>query len=152
MLQVTVDPRIHPSLRTVWKKDEIPFEKGGRIYWSNEGLTIVNTEKKDEGIYTCEVHTEYDQVTSSGRLTVLNEAPTFTSTPIDIRVLEGRNTLLICQAAGIPQPIVKWKFKGKTLESKNGRLELESVGRNQEGSYVCTAENTYGSRLPTFCL
>ena len=119
MLQVTVDPRIHPSLRTVWKKDEIPFEKGGRIYWSNEGLTIVNTEKKDEGIYTCEVHTEYDQVTSSGRLTVLNEAPTFTSTPIDIRVLEGRNTLLICQAAGIPQPIVKWKFKGKTLESKN---------------------------------
>lgn len=143
--KVTADPGIQPSVRTIWLKDEAPVEKGGRIYWSNEGLTIVDTEKKDEGIYTCEVHTEYDQVASSGRLTVLNEPPTFTSTPNNIRVLEGRNTPLICQASGIPQPVVKWKFKGKTLESKNGRLELESVGRNQEGRYVCTAENTYGS-------
>jgi len=143
--KVTADPGIRPSVRTVWLKDEAPVEKGGRIYWSNEGLTIVDTEKKDEGIYTCEVHTEYDQVASSGRLTVLNEQPTFTSTPNNIRVLEGRNIPLICQASGIPQPVVKWKFKGKTLESKNGRLELESVGRNQEGRYVCTAENTYGS-------
>jgi len=143
--KVTVDPRIRPSIRTIWLKDEAPVEKGGRIYWSNEGLTIVNAEKKDEGIYTCEVQTEYDQVISSGRLTVLHEPPTFTSTPNNIRVLEGRNTPLICQASGIPKPVVKWKFKGKTLESKNGRLELESVGRNQEGSYVCTAENSYGS-------
>jgi len=143
--EVTVDPGIQLSIRTVWLKDEAPVEEGGRIYWSNEGLTIVDTEKKDEGLYTCEVHTEYDQVTSSGRLTVLNEPPTFTSTPNNIRVLEGRNTPLICQASGIPHPVVKWKFKGKTLESKNGRLDLESVGRNQEGSYVCTAENSYGS-------
>jgi len=143
--KVTADSRIRLSIRTLWMKDETPLPKGGRINWSNEGMTIVDTEKKDEGIYTCEVHTEYDQVTSSGRLTVLNEPPTFTSTPIDIRVLEGRNTPLICQASGIPQPVVQWKFKGKTLESKNGRLDLESVGRNQEGSYVCTAENTYGS-------
>eukprot|EP00092_Neocalanus_flemingeri_P006891 GFUD01007439.1.p1 GENE.GFUD01007439.1~~GFUD01007439.1.p1 ORF type:complete len:1699 (-),score=403.24 GFUD01007439.1:397-5493(-) len=143
--EVTVDPRIKQSMRAVWMKDEAPFPNGGRINWSNEDLTIVDTEKEDEGIYSCTVHTEYDQVTSSGRLTVLNEPPTFTSTPNNIRVLEGRNTHLICQASGIPQPVVEWKFKSKTLESEKGRLELESVGRNQEGSYVCTAENTYGS-------
>ena len=60
------------------------------------------------------------------------------------RVLEGRDMVLVCQAAGIPPPRLTWSLGDLTLDSQDGRLELKDVGRSQEGNYVCTAENKYG--------
>ena len=60
------------------------------------------------------------------------------------RVLEGRDMVLVCQAAGIPAPNLTWSLAGRRLDSEDGRLELTDVGRNQEGNYLCTAKNKYG--------
>ena len=48
-------------------------------------LTIRAVEKEDEGQYECRVNTEYDGASTSGRLSVLSEAPSFTSIPNNIR-------------------------------------------------------------------
>ena len=60
------------------------------------------------------------------------------------RLLEGRDKELVCQAAGIPPPLVSWSFNERKLASQEGRLELRDVGRSQEGKYLCSAVNKYG--------
>ena len=60
------------------------------------------------------------------------------------RLLEGRDKELVCQAAGIPPPVVSWTFNDRRLDSQEGRLELRDVGRSQEGNYLCSASNKYG--------
>ena len=62
-----------------------------------------------------------------------------------LRLLEGRDKELVCQATGIPPPVVSWTFNDRKLESQEGRLELRDVGRSQEGKYLCSASNKYGS-------
>ena len=56
-------------------------------------------------------------------------------------MLEGRDTALECQASGIPPPHVSWRLGDRNLESEAGSLQLSDVGRQQEGRYVCVAEN-----------
>ena len=65
-------------------------------------------------------------------------------TLLSIRVLEGRDKSLLCQASGIPTPVITWSFSDRVLDSENGLLDLVDVGRNQEGRYVCLAKNRYG--------
>ena len=101
--------------------------------------------KEDEGIYTCLASTSKDRTSLSGRLTVLSEAPSFTSTPRDIRILEGRHTELVCQADGIPAPTISWRFGDRDLESSGGVLALKSLSLEKQGNYICTAQNMYGS-------
>ena len=65
-------------------------------------------------------------------------------TLLSIRVLEGRDKSLLCQASGIPTPDITWSFSDRVLDSEDGLLDLVDVGRNQEGRYVCLAKNRYG--------
>ena len=85
--QATVDPRLSMSVRKVWMKDEAPFDTSDeRVTINDDGdVTISDTEKTDEGQYECQVFTQYDMTSSSGRLTVLNESPSITSIPNNIR-------------------------------------------------------------------
>ena len=106
---------------------------------------VNNLTKRDEGIYSCLASTAKDRTSLSGRLTVLSEGPSFTSTPRDIRILEGRNTELVCQADGIPLPRISWTFGDRQLESQGGTLALTSLSLEKQGNYICTADNMYGS-------
>ena len=93
--QTQVDPRLVTSLRTVWLKDEAPVDTSSdRVNIVDGVLTINDTEKSDEGRYECQVFTEYDQTSSSGILTVLNEPPSITSIPSNIRnCVNSRHTV-----------------------------------------------------------
>ena len=143
---VSVDPRLQSSLEVTWLKNETPLEEtlSGRISWNSKQLEVLETVSEDEGRYTCAASSSKDSAAASGQLTVLHEEPTFTSTSIDVRVLEGGDTLLECKADGIPVPTISWSFGGKQLETKDSSLELEGMSRSMEGEYVCTATNTYG--------
>ena len=70
----------------MWLKDEAPVDLSDPRLQQEEGrLTIQRADKEDEGLYECQVITEYDRSSTSGRLSVLNEAPTITSIPNNIR-------------------------------------------------------------------
>ena len=85
-LKVSVDPRLRETLRRVWLKDGAPVDlSDSRVTEEEANLTIHQADKEDEGLYECQAITEYDQTTATGRLSVLNEAPTFTSIPNNIR-------------------------------------------------------------------
>lgn len=83
---MNVDPGLSETLRRVWLKDEAPVDLSDPRLQQEEGrLTIQRADKEDEGLYECQVITEYDRSSTSGRLSVLNEAPTITSIPNNIR-------------------------------------------------------------------
>ena len=83
---MSVDPRLTESLRRAWLKDSSPVWLSEPRLSVEEGvLTIRAVEKEDEAQYECRVTTEYDGASTSGRLSVLSEAPTFTSIPNNIR-------------------------------------------------------------------
>ena len=83
---MNVDPGLSETLRRVWLKDEAPVDLSDSRLRQEEGrLTIQRADKEDEGLYECQVITEYDRSSTSGRLSVLNEAPTITSIPNNIR-------------------------------------------------------------------
>lgn len=83
---MNVDPGLSETLRRVWLKDEAPVDLSDPRLQQEEGrLTIQRADKEDEGLYECQVITEYDSSSTSGRLSVLNEAPTITSIPNNIR-------------------------------------------------------------------
>ena len=56
-------------------------------------------------------------------------------------MLEGRDKSMECQASGIPPPNISWRIGDRLLDSEAGSLQLHDVGRQQEGKYVCVAEN-----------
>ena len=83
---MNVDPGLSETVRRVWLKDEAPVDLSDPRLQQEEGrLTIQRADKEDEGLYECQVITEYDRSSTSGRLSVLNEAPTITSIPNNIR-------------------------------------------------------------------
>lgn len=55
----------------------------------------------------------------------------------------------MCQASGIPEPVISWTLQDRKLKSSNGVLVLTSLSQEKEGNYVCTAENMYGSVMET---
>lgn len=95
-LKVSVDPRLRETLRRVWLKDGAPVDlSDSRVTEVEAVLTIHRADKEDEGLYECQAITEYDQTTATGRLSVLNEAPTFTSIPNNIRKCVSITTKLL---------------------------------------------------------
>ncbi len=133
---------LQDSLSITWHKNHEPI-KNANV--TSSTLMLTNLTKDDEGMYTCIGQTSQDRVSVSGRLTVLFEAPAFSSIPRDIRVLEGRSSQLVCAATGIPSPRVHWTLYGAPLESDNGILRLTKLSLDKEGDYECTAVNMYGS-------
>ena len=60
------------------------------------------------------------------------------------------NATLSCSATGIPAPSVTWQRRGVPLEephvvwSSQGNITVIGVKRDDNGSYVCVAENSAG--------
>lgn len=63
-------------------------------------------------------------------------------------IREGETVTLTCSASGNPQPKYTW-FKNKELLSSEARLEIPSIRADQNGSYVCEAENDRGKGSAT---
>jgi len=146
--KVSVDKRIRSTLEVSWLANQAAITGPAAASIDTEppySLHLRNLTKRDEGIYTCVARTSQDSKSVSGRVTVLSEAPTLTSTPRDIRILEGRDTELVCRAIGIPRPTITWTWQGRKLTSERGVLRLAALSLEREGNYVCTAENIYGA-------
>jgi hypothetical protein len=68
-----------------------------------------------------------------------------------VTVLLGETLKIICQATGIPKPIIDWKREGNTLVSGertvlNGeQLVTHQVKENDSGVYTCVASNVIGN-------
>ena len=56
-------------------------------------------------------------------------------------VVERRNTSLICNASGTPQPTVFWINVHSGQRTNSSVLKFTNVNRNEAGEYRCEANN-----------
>lgn len=76
--------------------------------------------------------------------------PYFTIEPRDITVLSGRDAEFECQVDGDPAPKILWRRedgkmptgRAQILDTKS--LKINNVMSQDEGIYICDAENVIG--------
>ena len=62
-------------------------------------------------------------------------------------VVESRNTSLICNVAGTPQPTVFWINVDSGKRTNSSVLKFTNINRNDTGEYRCEASNDCGSAV-----
>ena len=71
--------------------------------------------------------------------------PTSIQSIEDQLVIESRNTSLICNASGTPQPTVFWINVASGQLTNSSVLEFTKINRSEAGEYRCEASNDCGS-------
>ena len=65
-------------------------------------------------------------------------------------IMEGHNCTVVCNAFGIPVPMVSWIKGGGGDKSADGsELVLTNIRRNEAGQYRCDASNKCGNASET---
>lgn len=80
--------------------------------------------------------------------------PSFKKRPMESETYaaEGGNVTIVCKPEAAPKPKFIWKKDGNVIGQggrrsilETGNLIVSPVSRDDEGTYVCTATNQYGS-------
>nr|XP_018910733.1 PREDICTED: contactin [Bemisia tabaci] len=135
--------------------DELPDEDRDRYFIQDNVLTIrYLSAERDTGMYQCQAQNQLKTRYSSAQLRVLSLKPTFRKRPVEAETYagEGGNVTIKCNPEAAPRPKFTWKKDGNVIGSggrrrimENGNLIIAPVSRDDEGLYVCRAENEYGS-------
>ncbi|KPP74017.1 neural cell adhesion molecule L1-like protein-like, partial [Scleropages formosus] len=73
-----------------------------------------------------------------------------------VRLVKGEDLQLECMAEGFPTPVVTWTKSGENLpnhssiENFRKRLVIPKINKDNEGMYVCKAENSAGETTHEF--
>ena len=110
-------------------------------------LSIVNSQKKDSGLYKCKASNELGHDSAVTHLSVV-ELPQFTvSPPSELEVSTQRNVTVPCQVTGDPKPKVTWVKEngelpvGRSEVSKDGTLRIWNVKQEDSGKFTCMASS-----------
>ena len=65
-------------------------------------------------------------------------------------IMEGHNLTLVCNASGIPAPMVTWmKVGGGDMSVDGSELLFRNIIRTEAGEYRCEASNQCGNASET---
>ncbi|XP_017079404.1 neurotrimin [Drosophila eugracilis] len=127
---------------------EIP--KPDRIMlWPNGSLQVANVQSSDTGDYYCEMNSDSGHVVQQHAIEV-QVAPQVLIEPSDLTEQRiGATFEVVCEAQGVPQPVITWRLNGNILNSQTNTgnrqsLVLEIKSRNQAGLIECVASNGVG--------
>ena len=60
-------------------------------------------------------------------------------------IMEGRNLTVLCNASGIPAPMVTWIKVGGDMTINGSELVFTNISRTEAGEYRCDASNECGN-------
>ncbi|XP_015750039.1 PREDICTED: hemicentin-1-like isoform X2 [Acropora digitifera] len=160
----TIDVQFEPGMvqlvtreRTVCQGDIITFNCTAnsnpavhtyRLYMNgtmvSESSTGVWNKKMTTGgvfVYKCMVINTIGTAMSVDVFVTVNVPSSIQSIPDEV-VTEGDNVTLICNASGIPEPVVSWINVRSGNRTHGNVLEFENVSRHEAGEYRCEARNS----------
>ncbi|XP_076330516.1 roundabout homolog 1-like isoform X6 [Tachypleus tridentatus] len=146
-------PRGHPDPKVSWEKDGLPVDsESGRIRITGSGnLVIEDVRQSDEGKYVCIAENMAGVRNSSPAFLSVRVKPYFIKEPEDILALSGQNVDFACLVDGDPTPSVTWRRRdgkmpiGRAQIQENKSLRITQVRTEDEGLYICEAENAVGT-------
>ena len=60
-------------------------------------------------------------------------------------IMEGHNLTVVCNASGIPAPMVTWIKVGGDMTINRSELVFTNISRNEAGECRCEASNECGN-------
>ncbi|XP_011204214.2 neurotrimin [Bactrocera dorsalis] len=117
--------------------------------WSNGSLQIAQLQPMDTGDYSCALKTDNDTEVQRVHSIIVQYPPTVKTEPEGIIELPiGAVFQIICEARGVPQPKLYWRWNGKLVDNQliGNRLsmQIEVGSRAQTGPIECVANNSIG--------
>ncbi|XP_025405538.1 neogenin isoform X3 [Sipha flava] len=153
-----------PPPKITWLKDHSPLIIDARMtIFPSGALEIDDVQKGDSGAYRCNVTgLDRHRLSDPGILTIDEnkdnikklKAPEFVAKPHSTIALEGSVITLDCAAIGNPKPAISWLKDGALIDvayldsrfSLIGTgLQITQINKNDDGNYVCRAENSEDS-------
>lgn len=141
-----------PSPTVRWTKVGEDFTSN--ILVTGPVLRIVNAMVRDRGMYICTAENPGGVAQASAIVEVERREPPAVELYPQTKqtVVQGGSALFQCRVtAGIPTPRARWaRVDGRPLpnnveELDGGVIRFNRVTGNEQGQYVCTAENDAGS-------
>jgi len=111
---------------------------------------VAESKVEDAGEYAVRLYNEFGEVTSTTRVVVLFEAPSFVSPPTDSAVPVGERAAFSASYRGVPAPRVTWLVSGvEIIETDKYHLEAESYETRLsiDGVLVDDADKSYTCRV-----
>jgi len=129
-----------------WFRDGVPLADAGRVSgaWTSS-LSLLNSQKEDEGHYRVVVTNLYGSVTSSvAILTVID--PAILTPPASQEAEAGQSVTFTVTAAGTPPLSCQWWKDGTIVFGATGdSLTLLDLGPQHNGDYRVVVSNPLGS-------
>lgn len=150
---------IHGAAQVVWKDKDLTMltlneavltdDRRFSIqhkYQNDWDLQISSVRDSDTGNYTCCFVLSGVCQTLKIVTLVIQIPPTIVNISSDVTVSTGGSTILICIAAGAPQPTVRWTLQlanagVKELNSIAGIYRIANAEPSDAGRYECAATN-----------
>uniref|UniRef100_A0A4W3JWV4 Hemicentin 1 n=1 Tax=Callorhinchus milii TaxID=7868 RepID=A0A4W3JWV4_CALMI len=150
-----------PSPQVTWRKDGTVLSTSNLRYsLSGDGsLHIDSAQVTDTGRYLCMATNPAG--TARKRIDVqVYVPPSIALGPTDITITVNVQTILACEATGIPRPVVTWKKNGRLLNTDQNMYRLLSSASlvilsptvEDTGLYECNVSNDAGSDQRTIRL
>ncbi|XP_054286109.1 roundabout homolog 2-like isoform X1 [Macrosteles quadrilineatus] len=147
-------PKGQPEPTLHWRKDGeiVDIEGSSRVRIVDGGnLMISDVRQSDEGKYTCVVQNLVGSRESVAAKLTVHVKPFLLSEPQDVTVLPNQKVQLQCRIGGDPPPKILWRRddgdmpvgRAQILDDKS--LNIEHVSLEDEGIYICDADNLVGS-------
>uniref|UniRef100_A0A287CT75 Cell adhesion molecule L1 like n=1 Tax=Ictidomys tridecemlineatus TaxID=43179 RepID=A0A287CT75_ICTTR len=128
----------------------------GRETKENYGKTlkIENVSYQDKGSYRCTASNDLGTASHNFRV-IVEEPPHWTKKPESRVYSTGDSGILLCEAAGEPQPTIKWRVNGSPVDNHPfagdvvfpREISFTNLQPNHTAVYQCEASNVHGTIL-----
>ncbi|XP_033366000.1 contactin isoform X1 [Bombus vosnesenskii] len=135
--------------------ETLPSQDRDRYSIQDNVLSIKYLDpERDQAMYQCRARNQLKTKYSSAQLRILSLKPSFKKRPMEPETYaaEKGNVTIFCNPEAAPRPKFVWKKDGNVIGSggrrrilETGNLIISPVSRDDEGTYICTATNQYGS-------
>ncbi|XP_075794776.1 neural cell adhesion molecule L1-like protein isoform X3 [Pelodiscus sinensis] len=130
-------------------KDRAMTESFGKI------LKIEQVSAADEGTYECTASNSVGRAKHEFHVHV-EEPPRWIKRPTSGVYNNESSVLLLCEAAGKPEPTIKWKRNGMPIDKRTfkgrvsaGEISITNLQVQDSAVYQCEATNKHGTILAT---
>ncbi|XP_070247558.1 neural cell adhesion molecule L1-like protein isoform X8 [Myotis yumanensis] len=144
-----------PTPQVNWEKVGGDLPKG-RETKENYGkmLKIEKVSYEDKGNYRCTANNFLGVATHDFHVTV-EEPPRWTKKPQSGVYSTGSSGILLCEAEGEPEPVIRWRVNGIPIEENPfagdvvspGEVSFTDLQPNHTAVYQCEASNAHGTIL-----
>lgn len=113
-------------------------------------IVFKSVNKDDSQVLQCIATNKHGSAMADVYLNVLALKPEITSGPGATKVAEGQPVTLTCEHNGKPDPVLTWKKNSQRLlgdrySFTHNSIYIKNATLNDDGTYICTANNRFGS-------